>query len=283
MRDTARSETRRRFVRAGATAASALAIGLPGTGSAQNRNTTTRQSEGDDSNGQGDTRFKEVIATRETFFSGAIFRIVSPPLENAPVVQNPEAVRNYEVRVIEYFNTNEEGYIFVPPNVQVQQGNVYVFDDLLSDRTEREVPSPGLIQVEFRPLERSDLPFELDENEDFEILENGGGEAAVRPDDFYSSALFEITSGAQGWVPQDVEQSGLFTAYNTVHARYLGTNQRFLLFAQEGAQTDTGRLYVMRDESEIFDPAGNLVAAEYSLVDEESLTFDDDFLRRSTD
>ncbi|MDS0477536.1 hypothetical protein [Natrinema sp. 1APR25-10V2] len=257
-------------MQAGATAASVLALGLPGTAGAQ---------ESEDGNDAEDTAFRNVIATRETFFGGAIFRVVSPPLENAPVVENPDVVRNHEVRVVEYFNTNEEGYIFVPPNTQIEQGEVYIFDDLLSDRTQEEIPAPGLIQVEFRPLREQNLPFEYDVDEDFELLEGGGGEAAVRPDDFYSQALFEITSGAQGWVPQDIEQSGLFTDYNTVHARYLGTNQRFLLFAQEAAQTNTGALYVMRDESEIFDPAGNLVAAEFTPVDEESLTFDDDFLR----
>ncbi|WP_254763880.1 hypothetical protein [Natrinema marinum] len=279
MTDSSRSKTRRRLLQAGGVTAGALAVGLPTTVLTQDGdgNAAAKQSESDD--GSGDTPFRNAIATRETFFSGAIFRVVSPALESAPVVQNPEAVRDHEVRVIEYFNTNEEGYIFVPPDTRVEEGNVYIFDDLLSDRTEEDVPAPGLITVEFRPLREQNLPFEYDAAEDFELLGDGGGEAAVRPDDFYSEALFEITSGAQGWVPPDIEQSGLFTDYNTVHARYLGTNQRFLLFAQEAAVTETGALYVMRDDSEIFDPAGNLVAAEFTPVDEESLTFDDDFLR----
>ena len=268
MTDTPHCQTRRRVIRTGAATVGAFALGVPGS--------TTAQESGDDA---ADVSFRDAISTRETYFSGAIFRVVSPPLENTPAVQNTEPIRNHSVRVIEYFNTNEEGYLFLPQSAQVERGQVYVFDDRLGPSTRAELPAANLVRVQFRPLGQSDLPFELDEDEDFEYLENGGGEAAVRPDDFYASALFEITSGAQGWFPQDIEQSGLFTDYNTVHARYLGTNQRFLLFAQEAAGTNTGQLYVMRDESEIFDPAGNLVAAEFNPVDENSLTFDEDFLR----
>ncbi|TMT86204.1 hypothetical protein E2L06_06170 [Haloterrigena sp. H1] len=270
MANTPRFETRRRFIGTGTATVGALAFGVTGS--------TTAQESGDEA---ADASFQDVISTRETYFSGAIFRVVSPPLENAPVVQNEEPVQNYSVRVIEYFNTNEEGYLFLPPNAQVERGQVYVFDDRLGSGAP-ELPAANLIRVEYRPVTQAELPFKMEEDEDFEYFEGGGGEAAVRPDDFYSSALFEITSGAQGWVPQDVEQSGLFTDYNTVHARYLGTNQRFLLFPQEAAGTNPGQLYVMRDESEIFDPAGNLVAAESSPVDEDSLTFDDEFLRSRT-
>ncbi|WP_226041347.1 twin-arginine translocation signal domain-containing protein [Natrinema sp. DC36] len=272
MSDQSTWQSRRRFVKAGA--ATSVALGLGATA-----NVTAQETSAESGDGGSDGQFRAAIATGETYFSGAVFRVVSPPLQDAPVVDDPEALRNHDARVIEYFNTNEEGYLFVPQDAAIEEGEVYVFDDRLSSPTEDELSVVDLVRVQYRPLTDEDLPFEYDEDEDFEILEDGGGEAAIRPDDFYSSALFEITSGAQGWLPQDVEQSGLFTDYNTVHARYLGTNQRFLLFAQEGAQTDTGQLYVMRDESEIFDPAGNLVAAEFSPVDEDSLTFDDEFLR----
>ena len=245
------------------------ALGLSSTGIA------TAQSDGG-----GDGRFRPAIAPEDTYFSGAVFRVVSPPLQDVPVSADLDVERTYEARVIEYFNTNDEGYLFVPRDAAIERGEVYVFDDRLSDRPEDELAAQDLSRVQYRPLTEADLPFKLEEDENFEIVEGGGGEAAVRPDDFYSKALFEITSGPQGWVPQDIQQSGLFTGYNTVHARYLGTNQRFLLFAQEGAQTNTGQLYVMRDEAELFGPAGNLVAAEFSPIDEGSLTFDDEFLRR---
>ncbi|WP_245852931.1 hypothetical protein [Natrinema ejinorense] len=227
----------------------------------------------------GDGQFRAAITTGEMYFSGAVFRVVSPALQDAPVVDNPDVLQNHNVRVIEHFNTTEEGYLFVPQDAQIEEGEEYVFDDRLSSPTEDELAISDLVRVQYRPLTGEDLPFELEIQEDFEILDDDGGEAAVRPDNFFSSAPFEITSGPQGWVPQDIEQSGLFTDYNTVHAEYFGTNNRFLFFPQEGADTEPGQLYVMRDESEIFDPAGNLVAAEFSVVDEETLTIDDESLR----
>ncbi|WP_254523271.1 hypothetical protein [Natrinema caseinilyticum] len=263
-------ESRRRFLNAVGATTGALTLGATGSATAQETST-----EGGSDADEG--RFQEAITTTNEFTSGAIFRVASPQLEDAPV--DAEVVRNYGVRIIEYFNTNEELYLFVPPNAQIEQGEVYVFDDMISSPTDEELAAENLVRVEYRPIQQEGLPFEYDEEEDFEIVENNGGEAAVRPDDFYSRALFEITSGAQGWIPQDVEQSGLFTDYNTVHATYLGSNRRFLLFAQEGARTETGQLYVMRDESELFDPAGNLVAVEFDAVDEDSLTFDDELLR----
>lgn len=260
-------------MKAGAVTSAALGLGATGSATAQE----TAAQNGD---GNADGRFRNAIATQEAYFSGAIFRVVSPPLKDAPAVGNQDLLKNYNTRIIEHFNTNDQAYLFVPKDSAVTKGEVYVFDDRLGDQREGELASENLLRVQYRPLTDADLPFKLEADEDFEILEEGGGEAALRPDDFYSKALFEITSGPQGWVPQDIEQSGLFTGYNTVHARYLGTMQQFLLFAQEGAQTETGQLYVMRDEAEIFDPAGNLVAAEFSPIDEGSLTFDDEFLRR---
>ncbi|WP_238717421.1 hypothetical protein [Natronorubrum halophilum] len=236
---------------------------------------TPTESDGDG----GDGQFQEAITTGETYFSGAVFRVVSPALQDAPVVDNPDVLQNHSVRVIEHFNTNEEGYLFVPPDAQIEEGEQYVFDDRLSSPTEDELAISDLVRVQYRPLTEEDLPFDLETVEDFEILDDSGGEAAVRPDNFFSGAPFEITSGPQGWVPQDIEQSGLFTDYNTVHAEYFGTNNRFLFFPQEEAEMEQGELYVMRDESEIFDPVGNLVAAEFAVVDEESVTIDDDSLR----
>ncbi|PCR90395.1 hypothetical protein CP557_07510 [Natrinema ejinorense] len=268
MNDQPGRKSRRWFVKAGTVTAAALGLGV--TGNAVAQETTTEN---------GDGQFRAAITTGEMYFSGAVFRVVSPALQDAPVVDNPDVLQNHNVRVIEHFNTTEEGYLFVPQDAQIEEGEEYVFDDRLSSPTEDELAISDLVRVQYRPLTGEDLPFELEIQEDFEILDDDGGEAAVRPDNFFSSAPFEITSGPQGWVPQDIEQSGLFTDYNTVHAEYFGTNNRFLFFPQEGADTEPGQLYVMRDESEIFDPAGNLVAAEFSVVDEETLTIDDESLR----
>lgn len=272
MSDQFDQQSRRRFLSAGTVTATALSFGAIGSVTAQENRTEN----GDDS---GDERFREAISTDETYFSGAVFRVVSPPLRDAPVVDDPEVLENYDTRVIEYFNTNDEGYLFVPQDAAIEEGEQFVFDDRLSSPTEDDLAAENLVQVQYRPLTEADLPFEFEQGEDFEILDESGGEGALRPDDFFSRAVFEITSGPQGWLPEDAEQSGLFTDYDTLHANYLGMDNRFLLFAQEGAQTETGQLYVMRDEFELFDPAGNLVAIEFDPVDEESLTFDDEFLR----
>lgn len=272
MSDQPIQKSRRRFMKAGAVTSTTLGLGATGTAAAQN--------DSDSGGGDGGAQYREAIAPDETYFSGAIFRVVSPPLKDAPVGGNLDVLQNYDARVIEYFNTNEEGFLFVPKDAAITEGEVYVFDDRLGERPGDRLAVEDFLRVRYRPLTDADLPFEIEEDEDFEILEGGGGEAAVRPDDFYSKALFEITSGPQGWLPQDAEQSGLLTDYNTVHAQYLGTNQRFFFFPQEGAQTETGQLYVMRDEAEFFDPAGNLVAVEFNPIDEGSLTFDDEFIRQ---
>lgn len=275
MSDRLRRGSRRRFVQWGAVTAATLGIGTTGNAAAQ--------ADGDDSDDSDeieddDEQFRDAIATRGTYFSGAVFRVVSPPLRDAPGRETPDVVRDHEVRVFELFNTNEEGFLFVPPETRIEEGEQYVFDDQLYSSTVNEPVTDELVRVQYRPLTGTDLPFDLEGTGGFETLE-GGGEAAVRPDDFFGGALFEITSGPQGWVPEDAAQSGLFTDYNTVHAEYLGTNDRFLLFAQEGATTETDQLYVLRDEAELFDPAGNLVAAEFDPIDEDSLTIDHDFLR----
>ncbi|AEH37728.1 hypothetical protein [Halopiger xanaduensis] len=280
MTDQSDEESRRRFVKAGT--ATAAALGLGATGNAAARVTQNETENGNESETDGELgdaeQFRDAIATRGTYYSGAVFRVVSPPLQDAPGRETPDVVRDHEVRVFELFNTNEEGFLFVPPENRIEEGEQYVFDDQLYSATVNEPVTDDLVRVRYRPLTGADLPFDLDEVGGFETAD-GGGEAVVRPDDFFGGALFEITSGPQGWIPDDVEQSGLFTDYNTVHAEYLGTNENFLLFAHEEAATETGQLYVMRDEGELLDPPGNLVAAEFNAVDEDSVSIDDELLR----
>lgn len=261
--------SRRWFVKTGAITSAALGFGAVRNAGAQNSTVESETEQG---------QLQEAYTTGETYFSGTVFRVISPPLQDTPAVDAPDRLRNYSVRVIEFFNTNEEGYLLVPQDTQIEEGTKYVFDQWEAP-IQTEVSTSEFIRVQYRPLTESDLPFDLEVEEDFDILDDSGGEAAVRPDNFFSSAPFTITSGPQGWVPPDVEQSGLFTDYNTVHAEYFGTNNQFLLFVQEAAETEQGQLYVMRDESEIFDPAGNLVAAEFNAIDEDTVTIDRDELR----
>lgn len=280
MTDQSGQESRRQFVKTGTVAAAALGFGATANAAARvTQNETENGNESEDDGAIGDEeQFRDAIATRDVYYSGSVFRVVSPPLEDAPGTENPDLLQDYDVRVIEHFNTSEEGYLFVPPENRIEEGQQYVFDDQLYNTDENELNVADLVRVGYRPLTDADLPFDLDEAGGFETLE-GGGEAAVRPENFFAGALFEITSGPQGWIPDDVAQSGLFTDYNTVHAEYLGTSHRFLLFVQEGATTETDQWYVMRDEFELLDPAGNLVAAEFNPVDEGSFSFDNEILR----
>lgn len=256
-------------MKVGALTSGALALGLSGSAGAQQTETPTETPAG-----EGDWR--SAIMFNDEFHAGAVFRVASPELEGLPQLQNEDALGNRNVRIIEYFNTNEENYLFLPAGAEVEEGDLFVFDETFAPVTDGV--GDGLVQVQYRPLGEDGFPFQLDEGEQFEFGDEGGGEAAVRPSDFFAGALFRITSGPQGWVPEDVGESGLFTDYTTRHASYLGTDDEFLFFPQEGASVETGRLYVMWDEFEFFDPVGDLVATEFDVVNEESVTVDEEFL-----
>lgn len=269
MNENPTSESRRWFVKAGALTSGALTLGLSGSAAAQQTETPTETPDG------GQPNWRQALMFSDEFFTGAVFRVVSPVLDDAPGTETPSAVEDWTVRVIEYFNTNQEEFLFVPPDQSVDQGELYRLGDRFVPATNG---AGGLMEVEYRPLDVEDFPFDLEEGEEFELLDEGGGEAAVRPRDFFTNTLFRVTSGPQGWVPEDVENSGFFTDYNTVHAEYLGVDDEFLFFPQEGAEVQVGNVYVLWDEFEFFDPAGRLVAAEFEPVDEESITVDDEFL-----
>lgn len=243
-----------------------LALGRP----ASAQETPTEDGDGDDG------QYRTARMYNDEFHSGGVVRVVSPTIDTPPVLQ--DILSGYTTRVVEYFNTNEEVYLFVPEDAEVQEGDLYVFGDEwtpFEDTPEGE----DLVEVQYRDLGQEDFPFELEPDDDYELLEDeGGGEAAVRPSNFYAGGLFRITSGTQEWVPEDIAGSGLFTDYNTHHAEFLGTNDEFLLFPQEDAEVEVGRLYVMWEEFEFFSPAGNLVATEFEAVNEDSIDIDDDLL-----
>ncbi|WP_276255480.1 hypothetical protein [Halomontanus rarus] len=269
MSDRSQFRSRRWFVRTGTLLSGALTLGLSGSGGAQ------ETEEMSDLDAQEDPNWREAIMFGDEFYAASIFRVVSPALEDPPTIANSDVIEDWTVRIIEFFNTNEEVYFFVPQDADLNEGELYRLNN------ESEIVLNGddrLLEVQYRPLDIEAFPFDLEEGEDFESADTGGGEGAVRPRNLFTNALFRVTSGPQGWVPDDVEQSGYFTDYNTVHAKYLGTNDEFLFFPQEDAEVEEGALYVMWDEFELFDPAGNLAAIEFNPVDEESLSIDDEFL-----
>lgn len=252
--------SRRSVMKTGALITAGSALGLSAPASAQN-----------------DTQ--QALMLDEQWRSGSIFRVVSPPLEDPPQVATSDLIEGRTAQVIEYFNTEEEVFLFLPEDAQpLEEGELYVLSDEFSTPdTGDQYTVAGLLRVQFSPLGQEDFPFDIEEDTDIEFLD-GGGEAAVRPRNFFSGALFQITSGPQGWVPEDVADSGFFTNYETHHARYLGTGDTFLFFPQEDAAVSQDQLYLMRDEFEFFDPEGNLVASEFDPVDQESVTINEEFL-----
>lgn len=161
--------SRRWFVKAGAITSTALGIGAVGSAGAQN---STAENETDQD------QLREAYTTGETYFSGTVFRIVSPPLQDAPV-DVPDRLQDHGVRVIEFFNTNEEGYLLVPQDAQIDEGEKYVFDQWEAP-IQNEVATSELVRVQYRPLTESDLPFDLEVEEDFDILDDSGG-GSCRP------------------------------------------------------------------------------------------------------
>jgi len=209
---------------------------------------------------------------------GAVFRVASPELVDQPNVNEAVAgalPTGSTTRVVEYFNTQEEATLLLPGEADVEEGELYQFTETL--QFVDGAGSEGLVRVEFQPVDDEDFPFDLVESDEVEILDEGG-EGAVRPRSFSAGAVFRVTSGPQGWVPDDVAQSGYFTEYNTRHAEYLGTDDEFLCFPQEDAEVETDAIYTVESEWELFDPVGNLVTVEFSRVEEDSIPIDDEFL-----
>lgn len=207
----------------------------------------------------------------EQFRSSAIFRVESPPIEETPILEGAAGpgLENPHARVIQYFNTGEESLLYLPGDADVEQGLFYQFDDEFRLTEDEETPQQ-LVRTTFHRYSNQDLAFDLGET-DIDVVGGSGGEGAVRPRDFSAGGLFRVTSGPLGWVPTDVAQSGHFTEYDTWHAQYVGTNEDFLFFPQEGAQVQTDVLYVLQDEFELFTPEGNLVACEFRRVESGSL------------
>lgn len=279
--------SRRSFLQKGALASAAAAVGLGGIG-------LSGAQDGDDGN---ETETPDETATPEgetaeggkalmfndEFRPGAQFRVKSPVVEQNPDVMGVEEgniFSEYNTRIIEYLNTDEDIYFFPAQDAEVEQGVVYELHDnftLFDD----DAADSGVIDVRFEPVAEDDILFpdrdnQLDPLDDFGIVE-GGGKALVQASDFYAGALVEITSDVVEWVPRpDVQGSDIFSTYNTRHARYLNTNDEFRIYPAEAAEVEQGGLYVVRDEFDITDPEGQLVTADLDRVNEDDL--DDDLL-----
>jgi len=261
------ASSRRSVLRAGGAATVASLLGLSGSAVAQ---------EGD-GNGADSQDGMDAWMFNDEARPDTVFRVKSPELEDQPALQGDSGapLENASVRIVEYFNTNEEVILFVPDGVQVEEGELYQLNEDLQfvDGGSAE----GIVQVQFQPLGDEEFPFDLVDDNDIEILEEGG-EGAIRPRNFSGGSIFRVTSGPQGWVPEDIDESGMFTDYNTRHAEYLGTDDEFLFFPQADAEVETDALYTVQSEWELLDPVGNLTAVEFNRVNEDSIPVDDEYL-----
>ena len=257
--------SRRSILKAGGAATVASLLGLTGSAAAQEGDGS-----GNDTQGMSAWMFNDEVSP------GTVFRVQSPALNNIPNVQGNagSVVENATAHVIEYFNSHEQAVLLLPDGVQVEQGTIYQLSENM--QMAQGGSSEGLVQVQFTRLQNQDFQFDLGAG-DVQIVD-GGGEGVVRPRNFSGGSIFRITSEPQGWVPENVQGSGVFTSYNTRHAEYIGADDEFLFFPQEGADVETDALYTVRDEFEFVNPAGNLVTVQFDRVDPESVPVDDEFL-----
>jgi uncharacterized protein YxjI len=242
------SDTRRTFLKKSALTSGALMLGLSSAGTAAAQN----------GGGEG------LMYTNE-FNGEALFRVISPVLEQNPEVDTDDDIfdEEYNSRKIMYLNTDEQVYLFPTQDAEIQEGNVYQ----LSDSFSLFEDSGELMEVEFDSATEVDPIFDGD----YELLD-GGGQALVQVENFDAGALLRVTSQVVSWTPpQEAQGSDLFADYNTRHAQYLNTNDQFNIYPAEDAQIEQGAIYQISDEFEITDAEGNLMTLTLERVDEEGL------------
>lgn len=277
--------SRRSFLKTGALTSGAFALGVAAPGFASSQ----EDPDGDDGtatatptttpDGDGADGGKALMFNNE-FRPNARFRVKSPVLERNPDVegvQEGDIWSDYNTRVIEYLNTNEEVFFFPADDAEVQQGQVYELNrefSLFADDTADE----GVISVSFEPVGEDDVLFDddnqLEPGTDYGITA-GGGKALVHVSNFAPNGLLRVTSDVVDWVPRPaVQGSDIFSEYNSRHAEFLNVNDEFLLYPAHAAEIDQGAVYVMRDEFDVTDPEGLLVTADLDRVNEDDLPDD---------
>jgi hypothetical protein len=255
-------QSRRTVLKKGALASSALALGLGSTTSVG-------------AQGQGDEENKALMFN-DAFRPGAEFRVVSPVLEWTPDVegvQEGDVFSDYNTRMIRYTNTEAEARFFPTNQAEVQEGEVYRLHRNFS-LFEDDAADEGVVSATFEPVADDDL-LVADEDDDqfgaddYDLLE-GGGKVLLRASNFFGGALLRIESGVVEWTPREaVEDSDIFSEYNTRFAQFLNTNQDFEIYPAQEAEIEEGGIYVLRDEFDITPPEGDLVTAELNRVDED--------------
>lgn len=253
---TLSGESRRSFMKKSAVASGGLALGVGGTGS-------VAAQDGDAAEGG------KALMFNDAFRPGAQFRVVSPVIDQQPDVSGVnqgDIWSNYNTRAIEFLNTNEQVLLFPAHDAEVKQGQVYELQQnfsLFADDTNDQ----GIVSVSFEPVGEDEVF-----DDEFDVLDEGGGKALVTRDVFRPNALFRVTSGVVKWTPKEnVQGTDLFSDYNTRFAEYLNASNQFFFYPAQAAELQQGAVYVMSDEFDVTDPEGNLMTVDFDRVDEATL------------
>jgi hypothetical protein len=237
--DYSHRESRRSFIKKGALGSGALALGLGATGSAT-------------ANGEQDGRAaaRDALMLKGELRPGALFRVVSPDLGQSTDVQallGNNILDRYDVRRIEYLNTDEEVHFFPAGDAEVQQGEVYRFTQNIT--RSNDLPEPGVLDVTFEPFPE-DITGEdnqLNPDDDFQLVD-GGGDALVDISNFNPGALLLVTTDIIATAPR---QGGLTVdtgeEYNSRLVEFLNTGEDFLVFPTDDATIEQGGVYLMRE------------------------------------
>ena len=270
------SESRRSFVKKGALASGGLTFGLSGTGAAQDGGNGS-DGNGGGGNGGGNggdggsvAEGGKALMFNDEFRPGAQFRVVSPVVEQQPDVSGVnqgDIWSDYNTRIIEFVNTNERVTLFPAHDAEIEQGQTYTLQDnfsLFADDTNDE----GIVSVSFEPVGQN----EAVADDDWDVLDEGGGKALINANTFHPNALFRVVSGVVKWQPKNnVQGSDIFSTYNTRFGEYLNANDEFLFYPAADAEVKRGAVYVMNKEFDVTDPEGNLVTVDFERVDESTV------------
>ncbi|WP_436907949.1 hypothetical protein [Halosimplex marinum] len=281
--DTTTGETRRSILKKGALATGAAAgvagcAGLGDEGPAAETDTdgaTDTDVLGDgtdtddgtetDDDGAVEGDGGKALMFADAFRGGAQFRVTSPVIEQQPEVEGVEdgAVwSDYNTRVVEYVNTEEDVLLFPAHDAEITEGRVYELHDnftWLSD----DAGDQGVVDVRFTELDQEEV-FDPD---DVNVFDEGGGKALVRWSNYRPGAILEITSEVVEWTPRDdVAGSDIFSDYNTRFARWINGGT-FQIYPAGDASIEQGQAYRMTSEFDVTDPEGNLVTTDLERVE----------------
>jgi len=223
--------------------------------------------EGTEPDGEGavEAGSGKALMFADEFRGGAQFRVTSPVIEHQPEVEGVEdgsVWSDYNTRVVEYVNTQEDVLFFPAEDAEITEGRVYELHDnftWLSD----DAGDQGVVDVKFTDVGQEQIFDPSDAN----VFDEGGGKALVRWGNYRPGAILRITSGVVEWTPRDdVAGSDVFSEYNTRFARWIGGGN-FQIYPAGDASIEQGRAYRMTPEFDVTDPEGNLVTTELERVE----------------